>query len=167
MALSKEELAQQAKQTSRVYFIGLKRKSGVVLSEFEEDLVLRKSLKGLSMHVKRHKLKQNTIDSYKLVGFLAYYTCSILWDREGEDENEIPTASVYSVERLSTILKLETSSRVDLPLTEKRYISSMLEAEVCNAEHAGIGANGIGAVFAFMAKAFDKVDSWKIETASI
>ena len=167
MALTREDLAEQAKQTARAYFLGLKDVAGIPLSEFEEDLILRKSLIGHSKHVIRHQLKQHTIDSYKLIGFLAFNTCITVWDRGGKDEAEIPTICSYSVDRLAAPLRRDTSARVILSVKDKKYIGSMLEAEICNAEHAGIGANGIGAMFQFMRKAFDYTDKWDITEARI
>ena len=167
MSLTHDEKSIQTEQTIRAYLLGLDRVAGVKLNEFQEDFITRNSLADHAKHVKRHKINQKNIDAYKLIGFLAYHTCKSVWDSGVDDQIQIPLICRHAVDRLCAPLKKDTQSRVVLKSKDKQYISSMLEAEICNNGDSGIGANGIGAVFQYMRKAFNYTDKWDAETAEI
>ena len=54
------------------------------------------------------------------------------------------------IDRLCDLLKLETSSDIDLQEGYRGYLMSMLYAELTDNCDVGIGANGLSTVFTFM-----------------
>ncbi len=158
--LSEEQMKMQTIGMRLLFFGLMEKEAGLTIKDYEKESIVRWSLEDLKRHINTHRIKQNSIDIFKLYGFFTYHTLMLL-DRSSLD---IRTVCGVVLRCLDSRLKRETSNRVSLDNKEASYIISMIEAEVSSAHQIGIGANGIGAVFQFMVRAHIKTKDFDLST---
>ena len=107
---TKTQFKQQANTTVRAFFLHLK-KEGLVFSDFEKRSIMTNSFSDLSTHISYHRVNQNTIDAYKLCGFLSYYAGNTVWakNRDNLNSRDVSILCKTCIERMSTTLEIETS----------------------------------------------------------
>ena len=153
---NEEELRNQACGYSRVFFVYLEKSYGLEFNDDEKKSIVTEAYDRLANHVIRHRILQRTMDGLKLTSFLAFSTAALV--RRKTITFDLPiqppalTACHASIEKIASLLKLATSSRIVLQTNEKAYLSNMLFDEVMDNSSTGIGPNGLGATFYFMSK---------------
>ena len=161
--MTNSDFKAQAETTIRLFFLHVKTE-GIILSPFDQKSICSNACRDLKDHVMLHKINQKSIDSFKLYGFLSYHTALVVAAQPTPDSRDLDILCMLSIERMSITMDIETSKRLILEHSEKSYISSMLKAEVLGNAKSGIGANGVGALFAFMVKSYKKCDKFDITT---
>lgn len=158
-----EFLSKQAAVHVRLFFINLEKNAAVTFTEFERDLIIRKSLSNLKNHLETHRIRQKSVDAYKLYSFLLYASHEV----KGLSESDTKISIREIIDLLAHTIYIETNARIDLSKEEIKYLFSMTHSEMSSMQHVGIGANGLGATFQYMVKSFNKTDKFKAEKARI
>ena len=144
----------QAFAYARAFFLELERKQGVSLSYEEKAEIVAKAYWDTANHITRHKIRQQTIDGIKIVSFITCYTAEHVFKKNSHGATYDPTKLVCraGVNRLSQLLKIETSSKMIIPESYQMYLVSMLYDEQIGCASSGIGANGLCSIFTCLHK---------------
>lgn len=147
-----ESFKKQALGYTRAFFILLERAFGFKFEEEKKREIVQFAYRDTANHVNKHRIFQRTIDGLKLTSFLAYHTAHkvVKTTSHGAVHDPAREASKAGIDRLNALLKLETSSEIDLSNGDKTYLVSMLYAEVTDNCDVGIGANGLSTTFTFL-----------------
>jgi len=151
-----------AQQTARIFFLH-QEKENVLFTPLEKKYIIHNAFSDHAQHVENHSINQCRLDIFKLYGFLGYKAADI----KKTESSTVKDVCQNTINRMSVVLELETSKRVILKDEHKEYLTSMLSAELLNNSTFGVGANGIGAVFAFMVKSYKFTVDWDINEAAI
>ncbi len=149
-----ESFKKQALAYARACFLLLERSYEIRFSEEEKFKIISEAFRDAANHINRHKIFQKTFDGLKLTSFLAYFAASHVLETTSHGGHIDPAkiACQAGIERLSALLKLETSSSIVLSNSEKGYLTSMFYDELNNCKSSGIGPNGLSTVFSFLMK---------------
>jgi len=149
-----DHFKKQALGYTRAFFIFLDRAYGFEFDPLAQRKIVQGAYRETANHINKHRIFQRTFDGLKLTSFLAYHAAVhvVTTTSHGASHDPAREASKAGIERLSQLLKLETSSEIILENNDKGYLSSMLYAELTDNCEAGIGANGLSTVFSFLAR---------------
>jgi hypothetical protein len=147
-----QQFEKQALGYTRAFFVYLHRAYGFIFSDADQQAIALNACRDTANHINKHRIFQRTLDGLKLTSFLAYHAaCHVVkTSSHGGGHDPALEACRAGVERLSGLLKLETSNQIVLSSSDCGYLMSMLYAELTDNCEAGIGANGLSTVFTFL-----------------
>ena len=147
-----DKFLKQARGYAETFFVYFDRKYGFKFSCDEERTIVKDAFRDTANHIHKHRIFQRTLDGLKLTSFLAFHAALLVARKRshGGSHDPVREACQAGIERLSALLKLETSSEISLSTTDRGYLMSMFYAELTDSCDAGIGANGLSTVFTFL-----------------
>lgn len=157
--LKKENFLKEVDGYSSAFFMRLELTHELIFGDDHKETILDLSTKALGKHMTEYQICPRTLDAFKLVGNMGYYAALNVQDRvnpilsKEDPVHEVCQACISKLYSLALEEAREIPCEFTISSEELEYLARMLYNEVDRKGDIGVGANGIGAVFAFMIKA--------------